>query len=284
VLPGLDERLDLGPLEGDGRALGIVLVVGGGHRRRLDDARPVAFERRCGPRWSPGPRSTVTWADGSNSAIVSNAPAVMPSQRSGIAGCSSRARDVGRADASVARPSASFRVVSRGGTWRWNPQVVSPSLQRAPSWRSKALISIPSTSHDQAVIVDRLRAAGCIFAEDEAGCSSTRHERRPSRRHGGPAGRRYAARACSRLGRVLGLRMPSGRSLRPRPRTEFLVAEAVALARAPDRPRRTRRMHEPSSSVLRFGRTGLALAAALSQVECRQATSTHRQCATPAAA
>ena len=47
VLLGLtDERTDLGPLEGDGRALGVVLVVGVGVARRLDEPTVVVAQLR----------------------------------------------------------------------------------------------------------------------------------------------------------------------------------------------------------------------------------------------
>ena len=42
----VDQRGHLGPLERDGRALGVVLVVGVGVGGRLDDARVVAEQSR----------------------------------------------------------------------------------------------------------------------------------------------------------------------------------------------------------------------------------------------
>ena len=60
-----------------------------------------------------------------------------------------------------------------------------------------------SSSQSRAAVVAALRAAGCVFAEDEPGCSSRRLAPRTSWLPWLPASRRPPARARARLGSVL---------------------------------------------------------------------------------
>jgi release factor glutamine methyltransferase len=130
---------------------------------------------------------------------------------------------------------------------------------------------IPSPSSDQSVIVDRLRAAGCVFAEDEAtlliDSARTPDELADmvNRRVGGLPLEHVLGWA-----EFCGLRIAVEPGVfRPRPRTEFLVAEALSLARAAGAPTRSRR-DAPTVVVdlcCGSGALGAALAAALPQVE-----------------
>jgi release factor glutamine methyltransferase len=136
----------------------------------------------------------------------------------------------------------------------------------------KAFMSIPSTSHDQSVIVDRLRAAGCVFAEDEATLLIESAET--------PAGladmvtRRVEGQPLEHVlgwAEFCGMRIAVEPGVfRPRPRTEFLIAEAVALARPVADP--TQPLPADARTVVvdlccGSGALGAALAAALPGVE-----------------
>ena len=136
----------------------------------------------------------------------------------------------------------------------------------------KALMSIPSTSHDQAVIVDRLRAAGCVFAEDEA--ELLIDSARTPAELADMVSRRVEGMPLEHVlgwAEFCGLRIAVGPGVfRPRPRTEFLVAEAVALARAPAEPGQTHPADARTVVVdlcCGSGALGAAVAAALPHVE-----------------
>ena len=90
------------------------------------------------------------------------------------------------------------------------------------------------TGADDAAVVARLRAAGCVFAEDEARLlmAAARDRRRELDHPGRPAGgRRSRWSTCSGWAEFCGLRIAVDPGVFvPRRRTEVLVREAVALA------------------------------------------------------
>jgi release factor glutamine methyltransferase len=136
----------------------------------------------------------------------------------------------------------------------------------------KALMSIPSPTHDESVVVDRLRAAGCVFAEDEAALLID--SARTPAELADMVNQRVAGLPLEHVlgwAEFCGLRIVVEPGVfRPRPRTELLVAEAVALARAAAEPTEPRPMDARTVVVdlcCGSGALGTALAAALPKVE-----------------
>jgi release factor glutamine methyltransferase len=124
----------------------------------------------------------------------------------------------------------------------------------------------------QAAIVARLRAAGCVFAEDEARLliSAARTPDDLAAMVGQRAGGLPLEHVLG-WAEFCGLRIAVDPGVfRPRPRTEFLVSQAVALARGTDRAR----LRAPARSrtvvvdlCCGSGALGVALVAALDEVE-----------------
>jgi release factor glutamine methyltransferase len=134
------------------------------------------------------------------------------------------------------------------------------------------------SGHDRAAAVARLRAAGCVFAEDEARLLIS-----AARTPAGLAAMVDRRAAGQPLEHVLGWAEFCGLRIAvepgvfiPRRRTEFLVRRAAALARraaAPARPDPARRDPTPPRAVVVVdlccgsGAVGAALAASLGRVE-----------------
>ena len=131
------------------------------------------------------------------------------------------------------------------------------------------------SGHDRAATVARLRAAGCVFAEDEARLLIS--AARTPAALAAMVDRRAAGQPLEHVlgwAEFCGLRIAVDPGVFvPRRRTEFLVRRAAALARraaaAPARQDRTRQ--DPAVVVVDLccgsGAVGAALAAALGQVE-----------------
>jgi release factor glutamine methyltransferase len=132
--------------------------------------------------------------------------------------------------------------------------------------------SFPS-GHDRAAAVTRLRAAGCVFAEDEAQLLIS--EARTPAALAAMVDRRAAGQPLEHVlgwAEFCGLRIAVDPGVFvPRRRTEFLVRRAAALARrvaAPTGPDPTRQRAVVIVDLCcGSGAVGAALAAALGQVE-----------------
>jgi release factor glutamine methyltransferase len=133
-------------------------------------------------------------------------------------------------------------------------------------------MSAPSPPHDQSFIVDRLRAAGCVFAEDEAALLID--SARTPAELADMVNRRVDGLPLEHVlgwAEFCGLRIAVEPGVfRPRPRTEFLVEEAIALAHVADEPHQPR-AGEPRTVVVDLccgsGALGTAVAAAIPNVE-----------------
>ena len=132
--------------------------------------------------------------------------------------------------------------------------------------------SFPS-GHDRAAAVTRLRAAGCVFAEDEAQLLIS--AARTPAALAAMVDRRAAGQPLEHVlgwAEFCGLRIAVDPGVFiPRRRTEFLVRRAAALARRAAAPARQDRARPRAVVVVDLccgsGAVGAALAAALGQVE-----------------
>jgi release factor glutamine methyltransferase len=132
--------------------------------------------------------------------------------------------------------------------------------------------SFPS-GHDRAAAVTRLRAAGCVFAEDEARLLIS--AARTPAALAAMVDRRAAGQPLEHVlgwAEFCGLRIAVDPGVFiPRRRTEFLVRRAAALARRAAAPARQDRARPRAVVVVDLccgsGAVGAALAAALGQVE-----------------
>ena len=129
------------------------------------------------------------------------------------------------------------------------------------------------SGHDRAVTVTRLRAAGCVFAEDEARLLIS--AARTPAALAAMVDRRAAGQPLEHVlgwAEFCGLRIAVDPGVFiPRRRTEFLVRRAAALARRAAAPARQDRSRPRTVVVVDLccgsGAVGAALAAALGQVE-----------------
>jgi release factor glutamine methyltransferase len=128
-------------------------------------------------------------------------------------------------------------------------------------------MSVSSSPHPRSDVITRLRAAGCVFAEDEAGLLIA--AARTPADLAAMVDRRVAGLPLEHVlgwAEFCGLRIAVDPGVfRPRPRTEFLVGQAIALAIA-------RRPLAGSATVVvdlccGSGAVGAALIAALDRVE-----------------
>ena len=135
-------------------------------------------------------------------------------------------------------------------------------------------MSVSLSSHRRSDIVARLRAAGCVFAEDEARLLIS--EARTPAELTAMVDRRAAGLPLEHVvgwAQFCGLRIAVDPGVFvPRRRTEFLVSEAVSLARppaltragrGPPFPRYTARISSQLPG-LRFSRTGTSVPASMS--------------------
>ncbi len=138
-----------------------------------------------------------------------------------------------------------------------------------------ALMSVSPSPLSESVIVTRLRAAGCVFAEDEARLLIS--TARTPDELGSMVDRRIAGLPLEHVigwAEFCGLRMAVDPGVFvPRHRTEFLVRQAAALARTTT-PTRAADHSDPAAAVpvivdlcCGSGALGAALAAALGPVE-----------------
>ena len=129
------------------------------------------------------------------------------------------------------------------------------------------------SGHDRAATVTRLRAAGCVFAEDEARLLIS--AARTPAALAAMVDRRAAGQPLEHVlgwAEFCGLRIAVDPGVFiPRRRTEFLVRRAAALARRAGAPARQDRARPRTVVVVDLccgsGAVGAALAAALGQVE-----------------
>src|SRR5438876_3392810 len=129
------------------------------------------------------------------------------------------------------------------------------------------------SGHDRAATVTRLRAAGCVFAEDEARLLIS--AARTPAALAAMVDRRAAGQPLEHVlgwAEFCGLRIAVDPGVFiPRRRTEFLVRRAAALARRAGAPARQDRARPRTVVVVDLccgsGAVGAALAAALGRVE-----------------
>jgi release factor glutamine methyltransferase len=138
-------------------------------------------------------------------------------------------------------------------------------------------MSVSLSSHRRSDIVARLRAAGCVFAEDEARLLIS--EARTPAELTAMVDRRAAGLPLEHVigwAEFCGLRIAVDPGVFvPRRRTEFLVGQAVSLARPPSQARPPSLARPPSQArppvvvdlCCGSGAVGAALAAALGEIE-----------------